>query len=132
MHLIGDPRQYLMVETPIMNHESAVAAVARLRSGRIYSSNIGREPFAMERDDIIRTTIQLPAGTKPADVESIGFTCLALTKRPATVDAGPCTFGPVVKAFWMDSDYRPNPVSGGWNAAGATQLKTGETVLVTR
>jgi len=132
MHLIGDPRQYLMVETPITNHDSAVAAVARLKSGRIYSSNIGREPFAMERDDIIRTTIQLPAGTKPADVESVGFTCLALTKRPATVDAGPCTFGPVVKAFWMDSDYKPNLVSGGWSAAGATQLKPGETVLLTR
>ena len=132
LKLIGDPRQYVMVETPITNHGSAVAAVARLRSGRIYSSNVGREPMAMERDDIIRTTVQLPPGTKPSDVESIGFSCLALTKRPPLPAAGPCTFGAGVKVFWLDADYKPFRVSGGWDQAPATSLSAGETVLLTR
>ena len=133
MSLIGDPRQYVLVETPITNHDSAVAAVARLRSnGRIYSSNIGREPMAMERDAIVRTTIQLPEGTKPEDIESIGLTCLALTKRPPTPSAGPCTIGPVVKVLWLDADYRPGRVAGAWDGAPVTRLNAGETILLTR
>jgi hypothetical protein len=130
--LIGDPRGYVLVETPITNHDSAVAAVARLKTGRIFSSNIGREPMAMERDAVIRTTIQLPEGTKPADIESIGFTCIALTRRPPTPSAGPCTFGPVVKVLWLDADYKPVRISGAWDKAVATSLSTGETVVVTR
>ncbi|HEY3740162.1 MAG TPA: response regulator [Bryobacteraceae bacterium] len=133
MGLIGDPRGYLLVETPITNHDSAVAAVARLKSnGRIYSSNIGREPMAMERDAIVRTTIQLPEGTLPSDVESIGVTCIALTRRPPTPKAGPCSFGPVVKVFHLDHDYKPVRIPGAWDHAEPTQLNTGETVLLKR
>ena len=132
MHLIGDPRQYVMVETPITNHDSAIAAVARLKSGRIYASNAGREPMAMERDDIIRTTIQLPAGTKPADIESIGFTCLALTRRPPTPRAGPCTFGAGVKLFGLDQDYKPFKIPAAWDKSPSTTLNPGETVLLSR
>ena len=126
--LIGDPRGYIMVEAAITNHDSAVAAVARLKSGRLYSSHAGREPMAMERDDIIRTTIQLPS----QDIESIGFTCLALTKRPPAPSPGPCSFGPGVKVFRLDKDYKPERISGAWDKAPRTTLMPGETVLTPR
>ncbi len=132
LSLIGDPRQYVMIETAITNHGSAMAAVARLRGGRMYSSHIGREPMAMERDDIIRTTIQLPVGTKPEDIESIGFTCLALTKRPPAPVAGPCTFGAGIKVFGLDANYLPFQIPGAWNQAPATMLDAGETVLIAK
>ena len=126
--LIGDQRQYIMIETRITNHDSAVAAVVRIKD-RQYSSNLGREPMAMERDDIIRTTVQLPA---PYTIDEIGFTCIALTRRPPNPKSGPCTFGPGIKVFGLDKDYKPFPILGGWNKAPATTLNTGETVAFSR
>lgn len=131
--LIGDPRGYLMIETPIENHATAVVAVARVgQIARLYSSHIGREPMAMERDAIIRTTVQLPKGARPEEIDSVGFTCLVLTKRPPVTDAGPCVAGAGVKLFMLDADYRPLRIPGRWERAPRTVIQPGETVLFNR
>jgi hypothetical protein len=75
------------------------------------SSALGRPDYTVDRSGWIRTTVELPPGTKPADIAEIGFTCLVVvdstTKRYP--DTGTCRVEAVSKAFFLDADYRPGP-----------------------
>jgi len=71
----------------------------RLRSdAKWYSSNAGREAWAIERTGFIRTTIALPAATAASDVAELGFDCLG---------QGQCEVRQATKAFFPDAAYRP-------------------------
>ncbi len=107
---ISDPRNYLYLEASIANRNSAIAALVRLRGeNRLRSSHLGRPGFAIERDGWIRTAIELPPGTAPAQVASIGFECLvaAPSNKDPLPDSGICHIGQVSKAFFLGADYRP-------------------------
>ena len=50
--------------------------------------------------------MELPPGTRPADLASVGFECLVKPAQPANV-AGECGVEGVSKAFFLTEDYRP-------------------------
>jgi hypothetical protein len=103
--LLGDMRQYLYLEAEVGNLGTRLAARVRLRGGdRWYSSHAGRFDWAIERSGFIRTTIQLPAHTKPDQLAEIGIECLA--EKDVKAEGG-CRVVQVTKAFFLDESYRP-------------------------
>jgi len=53
--------------------------------------------------------VELPPGTTPERVETIGFECIVVapSKNAPLPDAGQCRIERVNKAFFLDQDYRP-------------------------
>jgi hypothetical protein len=130
---IGDPRWYLSLEMNVQVHGAAgVAASAKRKDApRWYSSHRGRLDFAISRNGWVRTTIELPPGTRAEDLDALTIECLdlrdprvpALMATPTpecTVQAG--------KAFLLGDDYTPGPnlVQPGT----PTRIKAGEKVSV--
>lgn len=111
-HKISDPRNYLYLEMTVANRDSRIAALVKLAGEEHWSaSHLGRVDYAIERDGIARTAIELPPGTSPGQVAAFGFECLvepARKDRPAPV-AGECRLERVHKAFFLDGGYRPGP-----------------------
>ena len=102
---ISDLRNYIFVEAKIKNLRSRTAALVRLKGdSRWRTANLGRFDLAIERDGWIRTTIELPPGTKARQIGEIGFVCLAADKEK---EAGVCTVDAVSKAFLLTDTYLP-------------------------
>ena len=102
----GDIRNYLFIEARIKNDHSRTAALVRLKGeGRWRTSNLGRLDLAIERDGWIRTTVELPPGTKANQIGEIGFACLAADKEK---EAGVCKVDAVSKAFLLNAEYLPD------------------------
>src|SRR5947207_2574200 len=73
----SDPRNYLYIEAKVGNLDSGVAVLVRLRGeDRWLSSHLGRNDYAISRDGWVRTTVELPPGTKEPQIDEIGFECL--------------------------------------------------------
>jgi hypothetical protein len=106
---IGDPRNYLGVEYKVRNANSGVGTLVRLAKGRRwYASHLGLAELAISRDGWVRTMIELPPGTRAADVAEIGFECLILGKDAR--QGGPCVVETVSGAFFFDpQDGKPQP-----------------------
>src|SRR5260221_13254626 len=87
----SDPRNYLYIEAKVVNRDSGVAVVVRLRGeDRWFSSHLGRNDYAISRDGWVRTTVELRPGTKAEQIDEIGFECLGSTEdRPEPPLAGP-------------------------------------------
>jgi hypothetical protein len=107
---IGDPRNYLYVEARVAVKNAGVVTLVRRRDDPVWrSSALGRPDYTVDRGGWIRTTVELPPGTRPADVTEIGFTCTVVvdstTKRYP--DTGSCRIEAVNKAFLLDNGYRP-------------------------
>ncbi|MEO7144164.1 MAG: response regulator [Bryobacteraceae bacterium] len=110
-HKISDPRNYLYLEAKVQNAGSGFAALVRLKGdARWRSSNLGREDYAIERSGWVRTTVELPPGTKAADIAGLGFACIVVRpgRGPLPI-AGTCQLDAVGKAFFLDRDYKPEP-----------------------
>ena len=122
---ISDPRNYLYIEANVNVSGGRIAAMARLKGDtRWRMANIGRFDLAIERSGWIRTTVELPPGTKPEQVGEIGFQCLA-DKAPAT-----CRVDSVRQAFLLGEDYLPRP-SVFYTSGGSTAFAAGEGVTWT-
>ena len=104
---ISDPRNYLYMEEKLANQDSALATLVRVRGENFWrSSHLGRVDYAISRDGWIRTTIELPPGTRPEQIEEVGFECHVIVDKPQPL-AGHCTLQALSKMFLLDSDYRP-------------------------
>lgn len=113
---IGDPRNYVYLEARVANRQSAIAALIRLRGENVWrSSHLGRADYAIADERLatagiktrrFRTTVELPPGTRPEQIEDIGFECFVLPKRPEPL-AGVCRLEAVSKMFLLDGQYRP-------------------------
>lgn len=111
---VSDPRNYLYFEMQLARSESSVAALVRLKSNpRWYSSHLGHADFAIRTwkrnsaessSGFVRTTVELPPGTKPEQISEIGFECLV----PEKASDAPCRVEAVTKCFFLDRDYTPN------------------------
>ena len=122
---ISDPRNYLYIEANVNVQGGRIAAMARLKNdSRWRMANLGRFDLAIERSGWIRTTVELPPGTRPDQVGEIGFQCLA-EKAPAT-----CRVDSVRQAFLLGDDYLPRP-SIFSTPAGGTDFAAGEAVTWT-
>jgi CheY-like chemotaxis protein len=124
---ISDPRNYLYIEANVnvSGKGGRIAAMARLKGdSRWRMANLGRFDFAIERSGWIRTTVELPPGTRPEQVGEIGFQCLE-EKVPVT-----CRVDSVRQAFLLGADYMPRP-SIFATPAGRTKFAAGEAVTWT-
>ena len=107
---VSDPRQYLYVELRADHRTSGSTAWVKLKGqSRWHSSHKGRDEFAISRNGLSRTTVELPPGTAEEDIELIAFQCLDLRGVDAggARDDGKCDLQEVEKVFLLDSEYRP-------------------------
>jgi len=124
---VSDPRNYLYVEAKVRNRDSAIATLVHLAaSDRWLSSHLGRNDYAISRNGRVRTTIELPPGTEPRQINELGFECLVPVdedqkRRPL---AGTCTVEQVSKVFLLDRDYRPQPSL--WNSTAPVEIPSGQ------
>lgn len=118
---VSDPKNYLYFEAKVANHDSAVAFLVHLKNDpRWYSGHLGRADYAIDRDGWVRTTVELPPGTKPQQVAEIGFECLVSRNKLA----GTCEVLSVSKAFFLDDAYRPGPNL--WTSVEPHSIPTGQ------
>lgn len=104
---ISDPRNYLFIEAKIRNQRSRAAAVVKLTGKPTwYTANLGRTDLAIERDGWVRTTVELPPGTKANQIAEVGFQCLAADREK---DAGICEVLEISKMFLLTEAILPGP-----------------------
>jgi hypothetical protein len=107
---IGDPRTYLWLDAKLEVRGAAgiVAWVKRRGEVRWSSSHRGRLDFAISRNGWVRTTVELPPGTRSEDIENISYECVSLSdpRIPNSGPPGECTIQPD-KAFFLDTEYVP-------------------------
>jgi hypothetical protein len=112
---VSDPRNYLYFEMQLGRSESSVATLVHLRGNpHWYSSHLGHADFAIRTwkrngaespSGFVRTTVELPPGTKPEQIAEIGFACLV----PEKASDVPCRVEAVTKCFFLDREYTPDP-----------------------
>lgn len=118
---VGDPRNYLYLEALVANHDSGMGVVLRLRDNtRWFAGDLGRSDYAITRDGWVRTTVELPPGTKPQQISEIGFECVTPEKKLA----GTCELLAVSKCFFLDERYQPGPSM--WTLNQPQRFPTGQ------
>ncbi|MGI8743333.1 MAG: hypothetical protein ACR2NN_12335 [Bryobacteraceae bacterium] len=101
---VGDPRNYLYFEAHVANQDSALGVLVRLHGDRRwFTGYLGRSDYPITRDGWVRTTVELPPGTKASQIGEIGFECLTPEKKLA----GVCEVLAVSKCFFLDGSYEP-------------------------
>jgi len=100
---ISDPRNYLYVDYSAANDGTALAVRVRLTDGREFASDLGQLTFGIDRTGWVRTTVELPAATRRAQIEAIGFQCKL--KRPES--SGSCEVRGLSGAFFLNAQGRP-------------------------
>jgi hypothetical protein len=109
---VSDPRNYVVVEARVEVRTAGLVTMFRRKDEAFWRmSTLGRMDYSVDRSGWIRTTVELPPGTKPRDIAEVGFTC-AVMPDPATkrlANAGHCRVASVSKVFFLDREYRPGP-----------------------
>jgi len=126
---VSDPRNYLYFEMQLGRSEASVATLVRLKgNSRWYSSHLGHADFAIRTwkrngaespSGFVRTTVELPPGTKAEQVAEIGFECVV----PEKASDVPCRVEAVTKCFFLDRDYTPDPEV--WTMASPREIPAG-------
>jgi hypothetical protein len=128
---ISDVRNYAHFEYKALHSNSALTVHVTLADGRGFASDLGRNDYAISRSGWVRTTVELPPGTKPGDIAGVGFACIApppQEKGGRIAHSGTCVLERVSKAFFLTSGYRPGP---SWlSLAQPVRLPTGTSVLL--
>ena len=112
---IIDLRHYLYLDVKSTQRNGAVISFAvKLRNGsRWYTSNLGINSYKVERSGYFRTTIPLPAGARPADIERLAARC-DVGSNPRTRDevlkatTAACDLEAVNKIFFLDGNFQPS------------------------
>jgi hypothetical protein len=128
---VSDPADYLYFEMKLAKRESFVATLVHLKGDpRWYSSHLGHADFAIRTwtrgaaesaSGFVRTTVELPPGTRPDQISEIGFECIVGEKAAAD---SPCRVEAVTKCFFLDRDYRPGPTV--WTLATSQEIAAGQ------
>ncbi len=96
---ISDPRNYLFVDYKATNTGGALAVQVRLKKeSRWFSSSLGRTDYAIGRTGWVRTTVELPPGTRADQIAEIGFECVVQARE----HSGTCLLEAVDKAFFLE------------------------------
>lgn len=111
---VMDLRQYLYVDLALANpgHSQVAVAVKLKGDAKWYRSDLGDTTIdVLWAGSGMRTSVPLPAGTRPQDVEAV---------RVLDNGGSAVTLGAVNKVFMLDDAYQPQPVA----LAGATRART--------
>jgi hypothetical protein len=130
--LIADPRHYLVVELKLREERGAAQALVKLRgSAKWLGSAVGLIDSYIPRDGWARVAIEVPPGTRAADVERLGVECM-IPRDPKDKFApkmGRCHVESIGRVFLPREDYAPGeslfsvPVpAGGWTLEGGELL----------
>lgn len=127
---ISDLRHYAFAEFKLANQAGAVALRLRLRGQpRWFGSDLGRLDYAIGRDGWVRTTVELPPGTKPGDVAEVAFHCLVMPDATKRLPAdGRCKVEQLSKLFFLREDYLPQ--ASFFENAQTWELGAGEMVAI--
>jgi CheY-like chemotaxis protein len=121
---VSDPRNYLYIDADVANRASAVSAHVRLKNESIWrSSDLGRTDYGIDRDGWIQTTIELPPGTGPQQIEEIGFSCAVAPQKNHIPLTGLCKVNRVSSVFQLDRAYKPGPSI--WSLATPVEIPAG-------
>ena len=128
---VSDPINYLYLEMKLAKRESYVATLVRLKGdSRWYSSHLGHADFAIRTwtrgsaeaaSGFVRTTIELPPGTRSSQIAEVGFECIIAEKADAD---SACRVEAVTKCFFLDRDYRPG--ANVWTLPAAQEIAAGQ------
>jgi hypothetical protein len=107
---ISDPRNYLFIDYSATHRDSSFDIKVRLKGAREWhSSSLGRTDYQIGRDGWVRSTVELPPGTRLDDLAEINFECFVAQpprdKRPAV--AGICRLNEIASVFMLGADYMP-------------------------
>ena len=111
---IGDLRNYLYVDVASAQQSGALFSVAiKLKNDpRWYTSDFGINSYKIERSGYFRTTIRLPKGTKPNQIERLAARC-DLTGNPRSKEeigkaaAAQCELDSINKVFFLNANFQP-------------------------
>jgi hypothetical protein len=101
---ISDPRNYLYIEANVKPGKAAVAFAVKHANGQSFYSHKGRAKDAINRDGWVRSTIELPPGTKASDLKSIESLCVSL---PSTPRDFPCVPATIKYLFFLGPEMLP-------------------------
>lgn len=109
---VGDERTYLFIETthavgPVVGAGDypAIALTVKLKdSDTVYRSDHGTVGWGVQRTVPASSTVELPEGTTPQDIEWIGAERVAYA---ATDNGAPVTVTAIGRAFFLGQDYLP-------------------------
>jgi hypothetical protein len=122
---ISSPRNYIFVDYHATLNNAALTVLAHTKDGNLYASDLGRGDFAIARDGYVRTTIELPPGSKSANIEQLIFECRV--PPPGNTDtaahSGSCNLHGVSKVFFLQDDYRPG--NSFWSLNEPAAIPTG-------
>jgi hypothetical protein len=128
---VSDPLNYLYFEMKLAKRESYVATLVHLKGDpRWYSSHLGHADFAIRTwtrgsaeaaSGFVRTAVELPPGTRPDEIDEIGFECI-VPEKAATDSA--CRVEAVTKCFFLDRDYRPG--ANVWTVSVPQEIPAGQ------
>ena len=117
---VGDQRTYLYVA---VDHDTAPSSSAasiglavdvRLKlDPTVYESNHDITGWTILRDGPAATTVELPVGTRPVDVESISVRRVPV----GTDDDSTLTVTRLQRAFFLRSGYRPESSFAAWRGS---------------
>lgn len=122
---ISTPRNYVFVDYQASLSNAALTVLARTKDGKLYTSDLGRGDIAIARDGYVRTTIELPPGSTPADIDEIAFECRVPPpgKNDVVAHSGSCVLDGVSKIFFLQEDYSPG--KSFWSLAKPATIPTG-------
>jgi CheY-like chemotaxis protein len=122
---ISEPRNYLYVELKVANRSSGVGVSVRLRDDPLWrNGDLGRADYAISRDGWVRTTVELPPGTRPGQIAEIGLSCVVAPGPERRLHhSGTCRVEAVSKVFMLDGQDRPG--ASVWQMAEGVELPTG-------
>ncbi|MCU1274439.1 MAG: hypothetical protein JWO48_1870 [Bryobacterales bacterium] len=122
---VSDPRNYLYIEAKVSNRNSGMAALVRLRGEqRWFSSHLGRNDYAISRNQWVRTTVELPPGSTGPQIEEIAFECLVTDEEKRAPVSGTCHVEQVSKVFMLNGEYRPQKSI--WRLPHAIDIPSGQ------
>src|ERR1700694_4348964 len=92
---ISDPRNYMFVDYKVRNRNGGMGVLLRRRGEKQWQASfLGRADYTVMRDGWVRTTVELPPGTKASDLGEIAFQCLVISK-----EGGSCELQEMGKIF---------------------------------
>ena len=111
---IFDLRRYLYLDVRSTQRNGAVISFAVKLKGdpKWYTSNLGINSYKIERSGYFRTTVPLPAGVAPAQIERLAARC-DVGANPRTRDevakatTVACDLQAINRVFFLDQQFQP-------------------------